>query len=579
MLSGGTFRALPALEADVARRARGAGRHGAAPRRGARRRRGRARARGASRRPRRDSASIVNADDYGRTAGISGGTLAAHRGGIVTSATAMVLEPAAARGNPEGARRGAGARPGAPRRPDRRRAGRPRRPRPSPPSRPAAASRETPKRCRRASIATRFAARSRRRSRSSSGWPGAAVAPRLAPSLRAPPGRRARLRRGRRGGAASPCARRAPRRASAFGARACGRPTRSWTASSAPARRSRTSCAILEALPEGTSELMCHPGFPDEALLRDSTYAADAGGRSRSCARRSCAGSSRGWASSSCPSRPSDVQRVAAARERPPQIAARRLQPAGRGERSLSGPSGDDRDLDVAAGAREERLAPHRGETPAAAATMRRARSRSFADPARRSTIHGPNTFPAEASADVVIWFNASFVAVPAFSRVEPATTSGPTSSTIARSARRESPGRRLAVRRTVRAPRRRARTSAPSTNGVTELAEMPSTRSPRPTPAAPRAPSPRRSSAPSRARKTAVRPPAIDGAHAPRARAEGRRQLGRLEHGEAARRAGAEEQAVAARDVRVAEPSRRRARSRAARGAAPRGRADPPIA
>ncbi|HEY7113247.1 MAG TPA: ChbG/HpnK family deacetylase [Thermoanaerobaculia bacterium] len=41
---------------------------------------------------------IVNADDYGRTEGICAGTLAAHRAGIVTSATAMVLEPAAADG-------------------------------------------------------------------------------------------------------------------------------------------------------------------------------------------------------------------------------------------------------------------------------------------------------------------------------------------------------------------------------------------------------------------------------------------------------------------------------------------------
>jgi predicted glycoside hydrolase/deacetylase ChbG (UPF0249 family) len=41
---------------------------------------------------------IVNADDYGRTEGIVRGTLDAHRQGIVTSATAMVLEPAAAAG-------------------------------------------------------------------------------------------------------------------------------------------------------------------------------------------------------------------------------------------------------------------------------------------------------------------------------------------------------------------------------------------------------------------------------------------------------------------------------------------------
>ena len=41
---------------------------------------------------------IVNADDFGRTAGINSGILEAHRHGIVTSATAMVLEAHAADG-------------------------------------------------------------------------------------------------------------------------------------------------------------------------------------------------------------------------------------------------------------------------------------------------------------------------------------------------------------------------------------------------------------------------------------------------------------------------------------------------
>ena len=38
---------------------------------------------------------IVNADDFGRTPGVTDGTLEAHRNGIVTSATVMVLERAA----------------------------------------------------------------------------------------------------------------------------------------------------------------------------------------------------------------------------------------------------------------------------------------------------------------------------------------------------------------------------------------------------------------------------------------------------------------------------------------------------
>ena len=41
---------------------------------------------------------IVNADDFGRTPGVNAGVMEAHLGGIVTSATAMVLEPAAEEG-------------------------------------------------------------------------------------------------------------------------------------------------------------------------------------------------------------------------------------------------------------------------------------------------------------------------------------------------------------------------------------------------------------------------------------------------------------------------------------------------
>ncbi len=41
---------------------------------------------------------IVNADDFGRSPGVNDGTLEAHRVGIVTSATVMILERAAAQG-------------------------------------------------------------------------------------------------------------------------------------------------------------------------------------------------------------------------------------------------------------------------------------------------------------------------------------------------------------------------------------------------------------------------------------------------------------------------------------------------
>jgi predicted glycoside hydrolase/deacetylase ChbG (UPF0249 family) len=48
---------------------------------------------------------IVNADDFGRTRGVNAGVLEAHLFGIVTSATVMVLEPAAEEGVSEAFRR------------------------------------------------------------------------------------------------------------------------------------------------------------------------------------------------------------------------------------------------------------------------------------------------------------------------------------------------------------------------------------------------------------------------------------------------------------------------------------------
>jgi predicted glycoside hydrolase/deacetylase ChbG (UPF0249 family) len=48
---------------------------------------------------------IVNADDFGRSAGVNAGVLEAHARGVVTSSTVMVLEPSAARGIREAAER------------------------------------------------------------------------------------------------------------------------------------------------------------------------------------------------------------------------------------------------------------------------------------------------------------------------------------------------------------------------------------------------------------------------------------------------------------------------------------------
>ena len=173
-----------------------------------------------------------------------------------------------------------------------------------------------------------------------------------------------------------------------------------------------------------------------------------------------------------------------------------------------------------------------------------------------------------------MIWLSASFVAVPAFSRVEPARTSGPTRSATTMSARRRSAGEGFAVTRIVRAPRRRPRASAPCTNGVTALAETPTTRSPNPARAARRSPSARASSAPSRARKTAPRPPAMNARTRAGLRAEGRWQLRRLENAEPAARSGSEDQAVAAGEVDLAEGLRGPRDLRASPGRAPGARA-----
>src|SRR5438552_36563 len=111
----------------------------------------------------------------------------------------------------------------------------------------------------------------------------------------------------------------------------------------------------------------------------------------------------------------------------------------------------------------------------------------------------------------VVRVLRTSFVAVPALSRVEPASTSGPGAGAMTTSARASRVGGGLQATSTVRAPRRRAAASAARTNGVTPLAETPTTTSPGRTrvPTA-RAAARASSSAPSRDRKTAAWPPAM---------------------------------------------------------------------
>ena len=101
-----------------------------------------------------------------------------------------------------------------------------------------------------------------------------------------------------------------------------------------------------------------------------------------------------------------------------------------------------------------------------------------------RSTIALPRTRPRRIIAQVESRFSTTFVAVPAFSRVEPVMISGPTGRSISAShgcAARARAG--LHVSSSVRAPVSRARASAPSTNGVRPLAAIPHSTSPARTP------------------------------------------------------------------------------------------------
>jgi hypothetical protein len=68
---------------------------------------------------------------------------------------------------------------------------------------------------------------------------------------------------------------------------------------------------------------------------------------------------------------------------------------------------------------------------PVAAATIARARARSFSFAARTSTMRFPYVRPRRTIAAVEIVLRTSFCAVPALSRVEPASTSGPTTTSI----------------------------------------------------------------------------------------------------------------------------------------------------
>jgi predicted glycoside hydrolase/deacetylase ChbG (UPF0249 family) len=215
---------------------------------------------------------IVNADDFGRTPGVSDGTLEAHRNGIVTSATVMVLERAAAGGIRQAVERaprlslglhfvltGAGAPAAAPASVARLAPGGRfvRRAQELPEELPA----EEIRRELRAQIAVFEALTGRSPSHLDSHHHvalHASVAPVFAKVAR----ERSLPVRG-----ASVRARDALRQA---GLAVPDQFLESFYGKGATAEHLQ---ALLARLPDGTSELMCHPGYADQALLEGSSYA------------------------------------------------------------------------------------------------------------------------------------------------------------------------------------------------------------------------------------------------------------------------------------------------------------------
>jgi predicted glycoside hydrolase/deacetylase ChbG (UPF0249 family) len=215
---------------------------------------------------------IVNADDYGRSAGVNAGTLRAHAEGIVTSATVMIREEAAARGVREASEAATGLSLGlhfvltgggtpaspAPAVPALAPEGRFRRTREDLPE-------TIPEEEIRAELEAQiraFEALARRPPTHLDSHHHVALHRSVAPVF-----------------AAVARERDLPARASSGEARRMLRAARVRTPDHFIDRfygenaRAGVLREILSGLPDGTSELMCHPGFADETLRRTSTYA------------------------------------------------------------------------------------------------------------------------------------------------------------------------------------------------------------------------------------------------------------------------------------------------------------------
>jgi len=214
---------------------------------------------------------IVNADDFGRSPGVNEGVLEAHRRGIVTSSTVMVLETSAARGIREAAERTprlslglhfvvtGGGRPAAPARevPTLAPGGFFRRNREAlPPQIPAEEIRKELE----AQIQI-FQVLARKAPTHLDSHHHAALHPSVAPVF-----------------ASVARERGLPVRASSDEARKQLRdsgvrtPDRFYDAFYADGVSYDVLEKILDELPEGSSELMCHPGRPDAELRNSSTY-------------------------------------------------------------------------------------------------------------------------------------------------------------------------------------------------------------------------------------------------------------------------------------------------------------------
>ncbi|MGH9367001.1 MAG: ChbG/HpnK family deacetylase [Thermoanaerobaculia bacterium] len=213
---------------------------------------------------------LVNADDFGRTPGVNAGVLEAHLRGVVTSATVMVLEPFAEEGIREALSRASGldlglhvvltggGRPASGSLPTL-----------APEGRLARNAEALPPRLDREEVAREIEAQIARFVALASRLPShldshhhCALHPDVEPVYAAVArGKNLPLR------AASAAAQNRLRRA---GLRTPDTFLDSFFGEGATAGNLR---AILGSLPEGTSELMCHPGYPDEALLSGSSYA------------------------------------------------------------------------------------------------------------------------------------------------------------------------------------------------------------------------------------------------------------------------------------------------------------------